>query len=171
MAHTHSIIVETGSIVSGANSYITAAELAEYADERGITGLSADNDQRAHLIFKAMDYIETRNYQGQQVEFGTQALVWPRSYVYIDGNLLANNAIPSLLKKAQCELALAYNAGYDPLAPVERDIKEESFAVFKKVYMDNAPSLPILQKVNTWLAPLLSSDGGGLHFRVDRSYG
>lgn len=171
MAHSHTIIVEDGSIVANANSYVTAAELETYADERGVTGLSADSDTRAHLLFKAMDYIETRVFQGQQVDFGVQELVWPRDEVYIEGNLLSKTAIPLMLKRAQCELALAYNSRYDPLAPVEKQVKEEYFAVFKKVYMDNAVDAPILKKVNAWLDPLLSSDGGGLHFRLDRSYG
>ena len=165
------ITVEDGSIVADANSYVTAAELVTYAAERGITGLSADADVRANLLFKAMDYIETRVFQGQQVDFGVQALVWPRDDVYIDGNLLSNTAIPLMLKRSQCELALAYNSNYDPLAPVEKQVKEESFAVFRKVYMDNAVDAPILKKVNAWLDPLLASDGGGLHFRLDRSYG
>lgn len=165
------VTVEDGSIVADANSYVTAAELATYAAERGVTGLSADADVRATLLFKAMDYIETRNFQGEQVSFGVQSLVWPRDQVYIEGNLLSKTAIPLMLKRAQCELALAYNSSYDPLAPVEKQVKEESFAVFKKVYMDNAVDAPILKKVNAWLDPLLSSDGSGLHFRIDRSYG
>ena len=74
------IIVEDGSVVAGANSYVTEAELTTYAADRGIT-LTAATDV---LLIKAMDYIESLSFIGTKFSEG-QSLQWPRSNVYIDG--------------------------------------------------------------------------------------
>jgi len=160
------ITVEDGTIVADANSYESAVNVIAFAAARGVTIASEDAES---LIIRAMDYIETRTYQGCQVEFGTQALSWPRDNVYIEGNLLDNDTIPNRLKNGLCQLCMDLQNEYDPQNVITRQVKEESFAVFKKVYMDGAVDSPVLQKVNAWLAPLMDSDG--LSFRVDRSYG
>ncbi len=164
------LVIEDGTIVTGANSYIDDTDYIAYALARGVVIDPADAEQQ---LIQAMDYIETRWYQGQQVDFEDQELAWPRDYVYIEGNLLDNEVIPRRLINAQCELGMAYNSSNDPLGTITNanQIKEESFAVFKTVYMDGANDSPILQKVNAWLDPLLESGGGGLHFTVERSYG
>lgn len=160
------ITVEDGTIVSNANSYESEANVIAFAAARGVTIASEDAES---LIIRAMDYIETRLYQGCQVEFGTQALSWPRDYVYIEGNLLDNDSIPSRLKNGLCQLCIDLQNEYDPQEVITRQIKEEQCDVLKQVYMDGAVDSPILQKVNAWLAPLLDSDGLG--FRINRSYG
>lgn len=160
------LIIEDGTIVANANSYISTTDYIAYALARGIT---IDPDSAEMQLTKAMDYLETRVYQGDLVE-EDQALQEPRDKVYIDGQLQTYTQIVNRMAKAQCELGMGFNAGYDMLAPITRTVKEESFAVFRKVYMDNAVSTPILQMVSAWLDPLLAS-GGGYSFSVDRSYG
>lgn len=168
-------IVEDGSVVTGANTYTSDTDAIAYALARGVVIDLGDIDV---LMQKAMDYLESRVYIGQQASIvtytypTTQPLQWPRDYAYIDGLLIGDDHIPTPLIKAESELIMALNASYDPLATITKNnqVKEESFAVFKKVYMDSAIDQPILQKVNAWLSPLLLS-GDGYHFTVDRSYG
>ncbi len=169
------ITVEDGTIVTDANSYVSVADLITYASARGVTISEAEAPV---LITKAMDYIETRLFQGQRTTSTdpltwptSQALSFPRDYVYIEGALLDDDAIPIQLINAECQLCMDLKSNYDPLGVVTRAVKEEQFAVFKKVYMDNAGDAPILQKVNAWLDPLLESSGGGHNFRLERSYG
>lgn len=164
------LIVEDGSIVTDANSYNTEAEIIAYA---AIFGKEITTEQAEQYVLMNRGYLDTLLYQGEQVSFGVQSLPFPRKYVYIEGNLLDYTAIPSLLKKAEQELALMRANGLDPQESVTpaNYVKEESFAVFKKVYMDNRPDSNTYPKLNAYLFPLLASDGGGLHFRLDRSYG
>jgi hypothetical protein len=160
------LIVEDGTIVADANSYISTTDYIAYALARGV--VVAPEDAEVQLI-KAMDYLETRVYQGVLVE-DDQPLLQPRDYVYINDIEQTYTQIVARMAKAQCELGMGYNAGYDMLAPITRAVKEESFAVFKKVYMDNAVTTPILQKVDTWLDPLLEHSDT-YSFMIDRSYG
>lgn len=151
------IIVEDGSIVPNANSYVSEADMIAYAAARGVTIASGEAEQ---FIIVCMDYIETRVYQGSQVEFGTQPLVWPRTGVYIEDNLLPSTSIPFQLVNALNQLCIELKAGYDALATVTKDdqVKKESFAVFAQEYFDNATDVPILRKVNAWLNPLLDTN-------------
>lgn len=165
-----SLVVETGAIVANANSYNTEAEIVAYAAIYGVTITTAEAEQ---YVLRNRAYFDTLVYQGDQVEFGVQALPWPRDYVYIEGNLLDNDAIPALLKKAEQEAALLVAQGYDLQATVTQadNVKEESFAVFKTVYQDNKVTSNIYPRLDSYLAPLLESGGGGYNFRLERSYG
>lgn len=163
------IIVEDGSIVSGANSYVSEADMITYASARGITIEVAEAEQ---FLIVCMDYIETRIYQGTQVSFGTQPLVFPRNGVYIECNLLDNDAIPVNLVKALNETCISLKAGHNALVTITKEdqVKSKSFAVFAKEYFEGALAQPILQAVNAWLTPLLEYDPSGIQFGVVRSY-
>ncbi len=116
------IIVEDGTNVSGANSYVSADDLTAFSLARGITVVG----NAEQLLIQAMDYIETQQYQGSKVLF-TQGLQWPRVNVWIDGwyNNITN--IPKELKNGQMETAIAIDQGNAPDADVER------FAIREKV--------------------------------------
>ena len=53
------LIVETGSIVSGANTYVDLADVRAFASARGIT-VSTDDTTLEQQIIKAMDYVESK---------------------------------------------------------------------------------------------------------------
>ncbi len=164
------IIVEDGSIVTGANSYVSEADMIAYAAARGVTITSGEAEQ---FLITCMDYIETRVYQGTQVSFGTQPLVWPRNGVYLEDNLLSNSAIPQRLINALNQLCIELKAGYDALVTITKNdqVKSKSFAVFSKEYFEGATDQAILQKVNAWLAPLLDAGAGnGIQFKIEREY-
>ncbi len=103
-----SLIVETGAIVPGANSYVDDATFTAYAEARGIT-LPATPEEREVLLIKAMDYLETLDtrYQGYRVQGIEQPLLWPRAGVVFSGAAYSDDAIPAELKKAQMVLAIA----------------------------------------------------------------
>jgi hypothetical protein len=83
------IVVETGEIVDGANSYVSEADLTSFATARGVT-LTGDEEA---LLIQAMDYIESLSYKGLK-KTRDQDLQWPRSGVYIDSYYLDNDVIP-----------------------------------------------------------------------------
>ena len=117
------IVVEDGTRVTGANSYVTEAELTAYAVARGIT-ISGDPEE---LLIKAMDYIEELDFIGVKYQYD-QALQWPRAYVMIDTYYIDQDEIPQQLKDALCEVAISIDTDEDPLANVERVKKEKSDA-------------------------------------------
>lgn len=157
------IIVEDGSIVTGANSYTSEAELTAYAADRGVTLTAAESV----LLIKAMDYLETLSYIGTK-KTAAQPLQWPRTGVTIDGYSFASDAIPSQLKAAQLALAVSIDAGADPLATIDRATKREKVDVLEVEYMDNAASKAIISSVNAQLAKLLAGGNIGNSYRVVR---
>lgn len=156
------IVVEDGTVVGDANSYITAAQLDAYASDRGktISGTQAD------LLIQAMDYLEAQNFKGIKYS-RDQALQWPRVEVAVDNYYLDSDTIPQLLKDAQAEIAIAIDEGYSPFARVDRATKKEKVDVIEVEYMDGGNVNPIVQTINLKLAKLLKSGGSG--FMVSRA--
>lgn len=149
------IVVEDGSIVSGANSYVSEADLTAFATARGIT-LVADEDE---LLIKAMDYIESLDFQGIKVS-RDQSLQWPRAYVTIDQYNFPSNAIPNELKNGLCQVAIAIDQDMNPLAPLEQTVKREKVDVIEVEYMDGSTSQAIARTITSSLYKLLNSGGG-----------
>lgn len=97
------IIVEDGTNVADANSYVSVADLVAYAEERGIE-LPVDPAEQEVLLIKAMDYLESfeTRFPGVRAYTG-QMLAWPRygaGYNYFP-------AMPDRLRKAQLVAAVA----------------------------------------------------------------
>jgi hypothetical protein len=157
------IIVEDGSIVDNANSYVTVAELQAYAAARGIT-IELDEE---HLLIRAMDYIESLEFIGYRVQFD-QELSWPRQEVWIDGFPLAFNVIPKQLKNAQMSLALEIDAGLDPMQPAPRKTIREKVDVIEVQYSESGSSQPMARSYLIHLQKLLAGGGGLNNIRVSR---
>ncbi len=157
------IVVENGSIVSGANSYVTTTELVAYATARGIT-LVADEEE---LLHKAMDYIESLSYKGIK-KTRDQALQWPRAYVVIDGYVFNSDAIPQQLKNGEMEAAIAIDQDEDPLQTAPRQTVREKVDVIEVQYSTSAYALPINKRINNALWKLLSSGNSGNVLPVEK---
>lgn len=104
------LIVEDGSGIAGANSYVTIAEIRAYATARGIT-LSETDAVVESLAIKAMDWLFPLKYKGTIAD-PDQALPWPRTGVFIDGSAVGDDQIPRTLKYAQMAAAVE-SAGTD----------------------------------------------------------
>lgn len=154
------VIVEDGSIVTNANSYVSEAELSAYATARGLT-LTASAEQ---LITKSMDFIETRSFAGIKYT-QDQELQFPRSSLYIDSYLVSTSTIPKQLKNAQMETAIAIDQGFDPLAVVDRPKNKVKVGPISVEY-DDKEFEPIVKKINAYLSPLLAA--GSNQFRIIR---
>lgn len=100
------LVVEDGSQVTGANSYISLADARAYAVARGKTLSAVDATAEAALI-KAMDLIESyrARFQGTKVS-RDQALQWPRTGVVVDTFTIDDDEIPECLPQAQAALAI-----------------------------------------------------------------
>lgn len=156
------LIIENGTIVTGANSYVTALELTAYATARGIT-ISDDEEQ---LLIRAMDYIESLVYQGVKSN-SEQSLQWPRYNVVIDDYLVSSDAIPNELKKGQIEVALAIDNGQDPQADIAR-LKSSVKVGEIAVTYEASQATTLVRKISNSLYKLLASSLSGGSFTVLR---
>lgn len=111
------IIVEDGTLVSGANSYVSLASARAYALARGITLSAVDSTLKA-IILEAMDYLESfsSRFKGDRVS-RDQALSWPRTGVDIEGWSWSSTEIPRQVINAQNALIIEINSGEDPHNP------------------------------------------------------
>lgn len=148
------IVVEDGTVVTGANSYVTTTELSTYATDRGVT-ISGTN---AVLLIEAMDYIESLDFKGEKWT-QDQPLVWPRVNVLIDGWYQDVDDIPTQLKEAQMEVALAIDAGNGPLIDLPRTIVREKAVEFEVEYAQGSSSVILVRKINAKLKKLLVNGG------------
>ena len=133
------LVVEDGSLVSGANSYVSFADATKYISDRGI----AVKVTEGHLL-RAADYINSFSdrYKGYQ-KTGTNRdslsiMQWPRSYVFVDGTTsgyLPDDEIPDLIIHAQVESAIEIASNRDPLSTVSaRQIKKQKVDVIEVEY-------------------------------------
>lgn len=111
------LIVEDGSIVAGANTYVSLADARAYVVARG-AALPVDDAEAEVVILKAMDYLESfgARFRGERIE-RDQPLSWPRSGVVIEDWAWGSDEIPRQVISAQLALVLEVNAGADPFNP------------------------------------------------------
>ena len=107
------IVVEDGTIVADANSYISVADARAYAEQRGVT-LPVSDDEVGAMIINSTDYIESFEckFAGERVST-EQELSWPRADAYLCGSdtPFPSDQIPKDLKKAQCASVIALSQG------------------------------------------------------------
>lgn len=105
------VIVETGHIVPGANSYVTVDEYVAYAAE---IGKNVDDDLAERDLIMAARFIDGHEGQLKGTRLTRdQPMAWPRRDVEIDGWWWADTEIPRQLLLAQLALALDVRAGID----------------------------------------------------------
>ena len=160
-----SLIIEDGSIVAGANSFTTDAELVAYAAARG-KSIPATEVDRDILQILAVDYLTGRESQLQGTRTDNdQDLVYPRQNVYIRDVLLGANVIPKELKNAQMEAAIAANGQPLNVTGTVENIQEDTVGPLTTTYFSGGSWETVrLDSVNIYLRPLLdqSSLGGQL---------
>lgn len=161
------ITVENGTVVAGANSYVTVAEFTQFCTDRNIL-ISYTYGDESQLLIQAMDYFEQQPFKGiKYIE--TQPLQFPRSDLWIDGYLEESDQIPQLVKDAQITIAISIMQGNDPLSNVDRAVKREKVDVLEVEYMDNAASSVIIRSVGNILRKLVTSSSMGNSFSVIRA--
>lgn len=156
------LIVEDGTGVFGANSYISLSDARSYASSRGLVLPVVDVDCEVGLI-NALDFIEANRalFKGTK-KSASQPLQFPRLGVVIDGNEVADTSIPNELKHAQVVLAANKEAGIDLFPIIEgHDIKSESIGkgAVTTEYFPGTYSAPRISQVTWLLKPLFKSQG------------
>lgn len=155
------LVQETGTGASNANTYLTLAEYETFLSDRGLTDTTS-NEAKTGRIILAMDWLENqeKRYQGEKFT-DAQALVWPRSWVTIYSYALGADTIPQQLKDAQAQLV--YDSAENDLYNVNdgRVVKREKVDAIEVEYGNKASNIqPIFAKVEAILKPLFKSTGG-----------
>lgn len=103
-----SLIVEDGSGLSTAESYLSVADCGTYHTNRGNAAWTGTDPLKEIALRKATQYLDAvygRSFQGARVTV-TQALAFPRYDVELDGWVILSTTIPQRLKDATAELAV-----------------------------------------------------------------
>lgn len=151
------LIVEDGSIVANANSYVSLVDVENYAALRGLSTWTGTDAVKEAAIINAMDYIESQNYKGFPAQ-SSQALRWPRAGVIVEGNELAYNSIPYRVRGALCSLAVEQISG-DIMPSLDRGgaVKREKVDVLEVEYFSGAPTSTVYQRAESMLRQYLNS--------------
>jgi len=162
-----SLTVEDGSVIPGAESYVSVADTEAYHLARGNStwGLLSDG-QAEEALRRATDYM-IQMYRSRWKGYrksGVQALDWPRSWVYLEPfthgivgtypYLVADTIVPVEVKNACAELALKAAAG--ELAPdLERGVQSETIGPISTTYDKSDVQYTRYRAIDAMLRPYL----------------
>jgi hypothetical protein len=178
---TITITVETGAVVSGANSYVSLANFKTHCDDRGrvYTAVYGDEVIKAALV-KMADYLDDLPYRGFKTD-RSNPMAWPRygsdagegNYINIltqpetywvgvldrDGYWIGISEVPAEVINAQCEGAWLILTGKDMEPNLDRggQVKREKYDVVEFEYFSGASPTTEFKAVANRLRGLLRS--------------
>lgn len=157
-----SLIVEDGTGLATAESYISVADAGTYHSNRGNTAWAAlsSDTVREQYLRKATDYMMAmyrNSWQGWRVD-DEQALDWPRYGCVVDGISVDDDIVPTPIKNACAELALKVASG-DLYADQTRGTISETVGPISVTYDVNTPQRVRYSFVEAIIAPFLSATG------------
>ncbi len=155
------LIIENGSIVDNANSFVTAAEMVAYAALRGVT-ITADTTTQEQQIILAMDYLVSReqSMKGTRVS-DLQELPYPRFNVRYNGYYITGSEIPKELKNAQIELAIQLGSTELLLSEKTDNVQSISLdgVISKSFFSGGSYSMIRTDKADAYLDVLMNNNG------------
>lgn len=113
------LVVENGSLVEGADSYVSLSDAQQYATDRGLDTVLSEA-----LLLRAVDYVNAfrKVFKGFKLTDPENDMQWPRREVVIDGYILASTVIPQCVVRAQIQTAIEIAEGFDPLETVSSQV-------------------------------------------------
>jgi len=161
------LIVEDGSGVSGANTYVDVDYVDTFCLERGFSEwFDLTDDEKKIQIIKGKDYIESFTYYGNKTD-RDNSLRWPRinCYNYQDHYSIDSDEIPVQLKNGQSQACYEETINTDVLMPnyinqdpgiASKRIDVLSTSYFKQNGYSN-PARNYLAKVMAYIKPFIRS--------------
>ena len=166
------LIIEDGSVVANANSFVTDDEYKAYAKLKGYSIPATQPDREANLAnaYDFLNFTYEQRLQGSRVTPQTQTGIMPRNYIYAYDALVANDSIPQDFKNAQMLAAFSINDGVDTNA-VKDSANLAGFSVGNGAYSEtyqsgsSTPTLAQMPAVSRVLKPYTNAglSGGGLY--------
>jgi hypothetical protein len=166
------LIIEDGTVVANANSWVTDAEYKAYAKLKGYSIPATQPDREANLA-NAYDFINFTyedRLQGWRVTPQTQTGCMPRTNIYAYDVLVGSTLIPQDFKSAQMLASFSINDGVDTNA-VKDSADLAGFSVGSGAYSEtyqsgsSTPTLAQMPAVTKVLKPYTKAGllGGGLY--------
>lgn len=166
------LIVEDGSIVAGADSYISLADARALAAKYNWE-LPEDDAEAEAALRNGAAYIDLQEPAlcGQRVS-AEQSMAYPRTGVSIHGFPVARDAIPSQVIRAQIAAAVEYGKGSDVRASSDGRIvtMERVEGAVTVQYADNGvtgATISITAAMDA-LKPIICGGNNAFQFRVSR---
>lgn len=166
------LIVEDGSIVTGADSYVSLADARGLAAKYGKT-LPADDTEAEAALRNGAVYVGLQEPAmcGTRVS-ASQSLAYPRQGVSLYGFPVASNTIPSQVITAQVMAAVEYGAGTDVRASTDGRVTslERVEGAVTVEYFNNGTTgaATVITAAMDALRPLLCGSINGASFSVYR---
>lgn len=162
------LVVEDGSGLAGAESYVSVADCAGYATARGLAFPTTDAALCEQALRRATAWLDdryARRFPGARRRLRAQALEWPRVGVTdANGYSVPETEVPTEVVRATCEAAVRELASPNSLAPdlkrggAIRAVKAGSVSV---EYAAGASASTTFQTIDDALSRLLAFGGGG----------
>lgn len=153
------LVVEDGTGLAGANSYVSEAEFEAYCDASALTIEAGDEDA---ALVRATRYIDGEyrlRFPGTRLNGRAQALEWPRKDAVDQfGDDIDDDEVPVEIKNATCEAAVRELADPGSLSPdLERGgkIKELAAGSVDIIYADGAPAETIFSIIDKALSGIV----------------
>lgn len=166
------LVVETGNIVSGADSYLSLADARALAAKYGYA-LPADDTEAEAALRKGAMYIGLFESAmcGRRVS-AAQSLSFPRTGISLYGFPVANNVIPDQVKLAQVIAGVEYGNGADVRASSDGRIttmeRVEGAVTVQYANNGNTGATITITAAMDALRPLLCGSNNGFSFNVYR---
>lgn len=158
------LVVEDGSLVANANSYVNRADYIAYAADYGVTILDAvAADVELLQAARYLDSMESE-MKGMRTD-RDQSMAWPRNGVTIEEWYWNGNEIPKQLRIAQMLVALDIHAGTDPDNPTLElpVVRNRVEGVVEQEFASPAGGFRLSKESKaTRYINMLLSNGGGL---------
>ena len=167
------IIVEDGSGLPDANSYVSMDDAAAYCAARGLTFATSPSAPGEAALIRATAAIDAAyrgRFPGYKANGRDQALEWPRGQAYdFEGLLIAGDEVPQEIINATCEAAVREFATAGSMMPdLERggSVRRLKAGSVEIEYGANASAQTAFTIIDGILSGLLSGGSGGGLFGV-----
>lgn len=166
------LVVETGNIVPGADSYLSLADARALAAKYGYA-LPADDTEAEAALRKGAMYIGLFESAmcGRRVS-SAQSLSFPRTGISLYGFPVANNVIPDQVKLAQVIAGVEYGNGADVRASSDGRVttmeRVEGAVTVQYANNGNTGATISITAADDALRPLLCGSNNGFSFNVYR---
>lgn len=156
------LIVEDGTNVPGANSFVSRAAIIAYGAVRGV--VFADDETTDQKAIRAIDYIVSQPCYKGYIVYPTQSLPFPRMGIFEgDEDFGYVYEVPSGVQRAQLQLCCDIASGIDilPSRAVEPQLKRRKVGPIEREWYENDPNniTPLLPIAAAALAPYECGQG------------
>ncbi|MGU3496355.1 DnaT-like ssDNA-binding protein [Xanthobacteraceae bacterium A53D] len=157
-----SLVVEDGTGIAAADSYVSSADLLDYAGRFSGATLPTDEAALERPLRVASAWVDATyraRFRGQRLRGRQQGLEWPRSDAFdAAGSEVPETEVPREIRDATCEAALREVAKPGSLSPdLKRGgaIKSVTAGEVEVVFADRAPLSTTFATIEGWLSGLL----------------